>query len=337
MTIDSPEIIRPKDLRVAEFNRIFFVLGNAPCHKFVHELLLERGGETILHDSRLFEFYLVTEGLDATAAIASAELRRPVTHEDLEAWARHRNRLPTPLLERVVKASTKIHVFNLMMVDALKRFYGAQAHYIPVPVHNRISADALWPDRIESARRRLGLENDVIHLCSFGTVDPPSKGCFETILALGEIQQYGRRCQWHVVGSVDEGVRTQMLHYATEHGVAELLSFHNNVSPERYELFLLGADIGIQLRKAPFGQMSAGLTDCICAGLWTIANESLAEAGMAPNFVHRIPDSLSPLRIALAVLDIVDQRDTKQRDINAREQYMEGRDFAAFARNLLDE
>jgi hypothetical protein len=76
------------------------------------------------------------------------------------------------------------------------------------------------------------------------------------------------------------------------------------------------------------------LLDCAAAGLPTVTNDSLGAAGGVPNYVRCIPDALSPLLLAEALADLLDNGPTAERPEAPRRAFAEERSFAAYARGL---
>ncbi|EEF25366.1 conserved hypothetical protein, partial [Ricinus communis] len=331
----QPRIIRPKDIDFAEYDRVFYVIGNSLYHTFVHDMLLEQGGEAIFHDSRMFEYYLHTRGLDRVATMASDALQRPIAHSDLDDWARDRRKLPLPMLDEVVAASTRMFVFTKAMEATLREFYGRDSVVTPLPVHTTFPDDLLSPSRALQARSRIGFTSETLNICTFGGVDP-SKGIYESIQIVDQLRQYHRHATLHLVGGVDEASMNNLRNFAASLGVADRLVFHGATTPDRYVDFLLAADLGMQFRKARFGQLSGAVTECIATGLWSIVNESLADAHNAPYFITRVPDTLSPPAIALAILDLLDSQDIRVRDDAVRRAHLQGRSWDDYAAALLD-
>ncbi|MBG0812605.1 hypothetical protein IY145_25135 [Methylosinus sp. H3A] len=119
-------------------------------------------------------------------------------------------------------------------------------------------------------------------------------------------------------------------------GMTDLVSFHGAVKQDVYTDFLLAADLGIQLRRAGFGQPSGALTECIATGVWTIANDALVDAHQAPHYVRSVSDRLSPLSIALTIVELMDKVDISIRDHEARVRAQEGRTWRDYVASVLD-
>jgi hypothetical protein len=147
--------------------------------------------------------------------------------------------------------------------------------------------------------------------------------------------QDGLRPHLHFIGPVPDYVPKQ-LNWARGQVFGDLMiSVHGEVDQETYVNFLLAADIGLQFRKASFGQMSGALTDVSSVGLWSVANASLAAANVAPSFVRTVSDRLEPLIIAYAVADLKETVDLRKRDLEQVSAFRATRTFVNFARILL--
>jgi hypothetical protein len=101
---------------------------------------------------------------------------------------------------------------------------------------------------------------------------------------------------------------------------------------------LIGADLGIQLRSHGLGSVSGALSDCLAAGLPTVANAGLADAVDLPaGYTRTIPDALSPLLLAEALADLLaaesGQAASERREA-ARKEYSEERSFTVYAEGL---
>nr|WP_253203518.1 glycosyltransferase [Methylosinus sp. KRF6] len=336
MGVRHPRVIRPDDIIFSDYDRIFYVIGNALYHTFVHDMLLERGGEVILHDSRLFEYYLNVRGIERTAKMAGAALGRQVGQEEVSAWEKDRRKLPTPMLDEVVEASSRLFVFTPTQQQAIRQFYGKEAILQPIPLHIGFEEALFTPRRMAAARNNVGFNSNALDICSFGSVDA-SKGCYEILLLLNQLRAYGCKAKLHFVGACDPNLEARMKElFIGPLGMTDLVSFHGAVKQDVYTDFLLAADLGIQFRRVGFGQPSGALTECIATGVWTIANDALVDAHRAPHYVRRVSDRLSPLSIALTILELMDEVDISVRDHEARVKAQEGRSWRDYVASVLD-
>ena len=79
------------------------------------------------------------------------------------------------------------------------------------------------------------------------------------------------------------------------------------VPEQTYQDYLVGADLGIQLRTYGLGGLSGAVLDCAAAGLPTVTNASLGDAvGVPAAYFRSIPDALSPVLLAEALADLLE-------------------------------
>jgi hypothetical protein len=110
--------------------------------------------------------------------------------------------------------------------------------------------------------------------------------------------------------------------------------FSDFLADDVYRDYMLATDVAVQLRTYGYGQPSGGLTECISAGLPTVANEDLAESCDAPRYIKRVPDHLSPLLIAEAVADIFETRAYQERVCEERLSFCARHNFDYYAQEL---
>ena len=81
--------------------------------------------------------------------------------------------------------------------------------------------------------------------------------------------------------------------------------------------------------------LSGGLLDCIAAGLPTVANAHLREAMESPDFVRSVPDGLSPILIAEALMTIISDPGARARTEDASRAYYGSHNFDVYADRLM--
>jgi hypothetical protein len=103
-----------------------------------------------------------------------------------------------------------------------------------------------------------------------------------------------------------------------------------------YRDFLIAADAAVQLQPYGFGQPPVALTNCICAGLATVANQDAAESCDAPAYVGKVIDAFSPLLVAERLALIWGARTADVSRAEARAGYLETHNFGYYARRLIE-
>ncbi len=327
-------VIRPDQIDFAEYQRVFFVIGNSLFHDFAYDLLLEHGGDVILHDSRMFEFILARYGIDTVIEHARHELGRPVSRDDVETWARDRRKLPIPMIGAIIDAADRLYVFSEEQARHIRKAYGTSVIATPLPIHSDLPDWLVAGTRRDRLRDELGFRDDTLNICTFGGVDP-TKGCFETLLVIDQLRQTGIKVRMTFVGLVPEDIKGRMVGFAESLSVADRVFFTGPIEEDEYLKYLASADMAMQFRKAPFGQLSGALTECVAAGLPAIANESLAAAHAAPSYIRRVPDALPPVAIALAVADMRANLKTLRDTDDERRRYLGVNTWDAYTKAVL--
>jgi glycosyltransferase involved in cell wall biosynthesis len=185
----------------------------------------------------------------------------------------------------------------------------------------------------DAARRRLGLPDGEVVIATFGAVHR-TKAPAECIWALETLRGWGIDASMHFVGEHAEPHTLDRT--TTILGLSGKVRFLDHFVDEHlYRDYLVGADLGIQLRLTQFGSQSGALLDCIAAGLPAVANASLAEAADAPAYVRRVPDALSPLLIAEALADLLEEG-ARSRTDPARRAFAEAHSFRVYAARLCE-
>ena len=79
--------------------------------------------------------------------------------------------------------------------------------------------------------------------------------------------------------------------------------------------------------------MSGALSDCIAAGLPTVASRGLCEALDSPSYVYPVEQKTNPLLVAEQLARIYRQRGA---DLNERKLYLETHNADHYAKRLLE-
>jgi glycosyltransferase involved in cell wall biosynthesis len=286
------------------FDASISVIGNSDHHIEILDYLLEHGGACIAHDARMINFYYILRGVPQAMALASQEMKRPVDQTELTRWLHNQRDLPTLFLSEIVQASRPLLVHSATTAREIERLYGKAPGLLPFAQYRRSVLGRLTRAGRESTRKALGIPSGRVVLVTFGIVSE-DKAPLELIWALSMLRNWGVDAELVFCG------RNQHMQEPVGALVDQLRlspyvrTFDTAVDDGTYDDYLIAADIGIQLRTYRMGGLSGALNDCIAAALPSIANDHLAEAMQAPDFVQRVPDGLSSLLIAEAALAIL--------------------------------
>lgn len=315
------------------FDRVVSVAGNSHYHLAIVEQLLRHGGACIAHDSRMLGFYRLLLGADRACAVASRELGRTVPPAEIDAWLADEGKLEALLLGEIADAATPTILHSAVTARLFRERYGIEPALLPFSIYRPWRPEQL-ADR-NAARNRLGLPAGEIVIATFGFVHQ-TKAPEECIWALELLRGWGIPASLHFVGDTSEDAYMRGLRaLAKAIGVGGKVVFPGEyVSEQVYRDYLLGADLGVQLRVLGLGSLSGALLDCVAAGLPSVTNEGLAEALSAPGYVRRIPDKLSPLLLAEALAGLLAEGLAARRPEAERAAFAEEHSFHVYAERL---
>ncbi|MET3725072.1 glycosyltransferase [Sphingomonas trueperi] len=287
------------------FDQRLSVLGNSHFHTSAFRYLLEHGGAALAHDARMIDFYFHELGLNRTLQVASAEAGRPVPAADLVHWLKHQRDLPVLFLSEIAKAAEPLLVHSAVGAKGIETLYGVQPKVLPFAQYRPMSLEAITSQERRKRREKLGWTDKEFVITSFGFVSP-DKAPELLIWATNFLRTWGVEARLVLCGLIGEDIEAGLHNLREELGLEDAVTlFSGRASEETYMDHLIATDAAIQLRTYFMGGLSGALNDCIAAAVPTVANEHLAESSLAPPFVRRVSDDLSPLLIAEAFLDIL--------------------------------
>jgi|SRR5208337_2184735 len=316
------------------FDRVVCVLGNNPeWHAGIFRLLLRYGGAAIAHDSRLLSFYYGMLGLEGAVEQAERELRRAVTSEEIECWSSDETTLELMFLGEVCRAAEPLFVHSTATARLIAAQYGTTAVHLPFCAYREWDEEALLPASRQAARARLAISAAQVTIATFGFLSH-TKAPEDCIAALEMLRSWHVDAHLYFVGDGGEHL-PPLRDLAVSLGVGDQVHFVGDFLEDTvYRDYLLAADVGLQLRLVGMGSISGALSDCIAAGLSTVANDDLAEALDAPAYVARVPDRISPVLVAEAIADQLDRGARDRPNEHARLSYRQTHNFDVYADRL---
>ena len=310
------------------------VLGNSHFHHAVFNELMAWGSATIAHDSRMLSFYAVLLGRDRALAAARRELGREVSGAELEGWLANQATLPALFLDEIAAVSRPLLLHSAVTAGMLHR-RGLQAGVLPFSPLDVFSDRALQPAARAAARGRLRLDDADFVVATFGNVmhDRAIEDC---VGAVEMLRAWKVRATLVCVGPIEPALRAYLNDTVAVIGATPFVRFAGPVAATEYRAWLQAADAAIQLRTYKLGGLSGALLDCMAAALPTVANAHLAEAMDAPPWVTRVPDGISAVLVAEALLAIHESGAARNRPLEGRRQLLNERGFAVYARRLME-
>ncbi|MDE8349621.1 MAG: glycosyltransferase [Acidocella sp.] len=279
------------------YDRVLSVVGNAADHHLATLAHVQRyGGACLCHDSRLINLYEQALGLSGAAKIASRELQRNVSADEISLWLADENARQADFLGEIAAAARPLILHSKLAAQSLC-MRGISAYWLNFPIYRPWDAPISLAQK-QAARARLGLHGNVI--ISLGFI-MPSKGLAPALHAMTRLRVMGVQATLVWVGQPACDLapwRAQALAL----GVADNVVFSTGfVDEARYRDFICAADVGLQLRLGGRGNISGALQDCIAAGLPCVASNDLAQGAAAPHYVSRVNDMPEPDEIAQAL------------------------------------
>ena len=139
-----------------------------------------------------------------------------------------------------------------------------------------------------------------IFAASFGFIDTRTKLSDVVVESAAWLSQWGRRVSLHLVGSAPEGLAQELARRAADAGIAEF-EITGFVDDDTFRDYVLGVDLGIQLRVSPLLGVSGPLSDMAAYGTPAVANRGLCLDVDTPEFIDHLPDDVSPVMVAEAI------------------------------------
>ncbi len=291
------------DFTSKRFDATLSVLGDSKDHASIFDHLIENGGAALVHDAQLIGFYSETYGLDRTLEVGRSEFGGGLTRDRVADWVREQHAMPILFLSEVARAASPLLVTSDVARTEVARLYGVEPQRLPLLQTRTFDRALLAPQARQAARAALGWERDEVVLCSFGL---NLSAAAVAIWALRLLHDWRVTARLVLCGPSDSTDRAALVRLVEELDLVGSLSCVSTTLSERdYARHLIAADVAVQIETRSLSGPSEIVMDCIAAGLSTVSNEHVARCAEAPAFVSRIPDALSPVLMAEAVLDIL--------------------------------
>lgn len=280
------------------YDRIVYHFGNSHFHAHMFDLLKEIPGVVVLHD-----FFLsgIVAHMDVTGDAPGCWPRALLADHGWNAAKARFEAYDTadvvwayPCNGDVLRYARGLIVHAEHSVELAQKWYPVEAtsDWAVIP-HLRVpvimsSATARAKAR-EEARRQLGVSTDDFVVCSFGHMGLTKLN--HRLLAAWKAAGFHRVTTNRLVfaGQNESGGYGQRL----AHEIGKLdgqVLITGFLNTEEYRLWLLAADIAVQLRTNSRGETSGAVLDCWNYGLATIVNAHGGMANLPQEAVLRVPD-----------------------------------------------
>jgi glycosyltransferase involved in cell wall biosynthesis len=275
-------------------DRVLYQMGNSPFHQHMLSLIEEIPGTVVLHDfymSGLME-WLELSGADANAwtnALYSAHGYGAVQERQRDAKEAKR-KYPANL--RILQYAQGVIVHSEYSRSLAQHWYGSQMakDWTVIPLLRSPTGSI----ERSAARKQLDINENDFLICSFGFLDSTKlnhrllQSWLESELATDT------RCRLVFVGENHGGeYGASMLKTISESSFSDRIHITGFASSELFHLYLVAADLAVQLRTQSRGETSAAALDCMNYGLPLIVNSNGSMAEIDPQAVCILPDEFS--------------------------------------------
>lgn len=318
-----------------QFDCVVTVLGNSPFHLPALEYAMDLGGPVLAHDNRMIDFYRHLFG-NAKAARLLSTPERPVQVRDIARFLIDLDQLPALGYCDIGRVANPLLVHSRSLQARLSQEVQARVVALPFIPYRRPPEDAGDPDGRRSARRRRNLDDAILNIATFGMLDRRTKGGDLLVEAMAWLDLWRVPARLHVIGEVPTVDRAPLEEMVRTLGLRDRIVFHDYLDDAGYGDMLRAVDLAVQLRVGSVLTLSGALLDCIAFGLPAIATQSMAQDIDAPAFVVTVPDKLSPLLIAEAIVAHGRHRSTASREIESqRLAYLADHSAERYARAMM--
>ena len=276
------------------------IVGNSHFHVPFIELLHHTDAVTITHDTRLVELYLSLLGPGGAEQLMLRGTGRRALQPPIDEQVDDMRLLQSTSFWEVARRSRMLIAHTPVGAPRMAEETRTAITLLPFANYRRPDVEHITPDMRVSARQRLGMDPNVIHLGSFGFIDVRTKCSDIVVETVAWLQQWGHQVALHLVGSATAPVAEALTQQAIDAGL-ERFEITGYVSDEKLRDYSLAVDLGVQLRISPLLGVSGPLSDLAAFGTPAVASRGLAEDVDAPVFVDRLPDDVSPVQVAEAI------------------------------------
>lgn len=287
------------------FDRIIYHFGNSSFHEHMFALLARFPGVVVLHDFFLSGIVNHIEYIGMAPNALVQALYDSHGYAALIAQQRE-GRLASiwgyPCNHQVLNDAAGVIVHSRYAQQLAQSWYGPDAgkDWVIMPFPRSLGR----PDR-QGARKRLGIDDDVSVLCTFGLLGPTKLNDRLLDAWLQTPMAQDTRCRLVFVGQNEPGPYGQALAQAiAQSGCSNRITITGFASREMYLDYLSAADFAVQLRGKSRGETSAAIMDCLAYGVPTVINANGSAAELPDTALVKIDDDFTQdmLRDALTQL-----------------------------------
>jgi hypothetical protein len=217
----------------------------------------------------------------------------------------------------------------------LKKHYAVDAHVLTSCPTAIFEEQDLTATARHIVREKLGIRQNTFLISSFGPVEEANE-MHTCILALEILRSWNIPAELYFAG--DAGPHNREIEgISALYDLSQHIHFGGEFANEgAYRDFLIASDAAAQLQPYGFGLPPINLTNCISAGVATVANNDAAESCDAPAYVSTVPDVFSPLQVAEKLALIWEAKTERETWMDTRTHYLKTHNFEYYAKRLVE-
>lgn len=286
----------------SDFDRVINIMGKSPKNLSIFEKIMRYGGACIAYDVRMLNFYACAMPFSRTASIASVELQRLVSPEEVKRWIVDESLSDASFLSEIMEAADPLMIHSNKYAADIERISKKKPVVLPFPIKNLYEQNDR--NNMKSIRLSLNISCSEIVILSFYR-----SGKKNTLLQCLWVIDFLRG--WHVAASLyivgDRVVDADFTDLVNSLGLKDKVQLvEAEIGGALYFSYIIAADLGLVLRVDSLGEVSDDLVNCVSARLPTVANASLVDAIGQPAYVRPVQDAVSPILVAEALVSLLD-------------------------------
>jgi glycosyltransferase involved in cell wall biosynthesis len=304
------------EVRRPEHARPLMCFGNSHFHLDAWRLLMEFGGDALLHEVSLCGLYLSLDAAGLLGARGAETRAREMEGRSLEDALS----APCAMVTEVVDAARRVFVHT----DEARRLLLERRPH-------RGDDISVVPFALPPPSRRERRSRELV-VASFGY----TRAAELVIEAFAEIfVSYPGAQLWFVGAEHFPGQQERLLEQVRVRGLSERVTFTGWVDEDEYRRRLEAAAVAIQPRSRAFGERSAALGDLLAAGVPTIVNDAGPGASIPADAVLHVRGAAGPAEFAGAAIDLLRDPALQTRISDAATRYASEHGAPRAARELL--
>ena len=324
-----------------QHDAVISVIGNSHYHVPFVEVLRHIEAIAIAHDTRMVEYYMALRGkggaeqlMLTTADSTAPRILTPPLDDQIDDM----RLLQNAGMWEVANRATRLIMHTPSAAPIIQEQTGVSVDVLPFAHYRDPGTLSVSPYDRQAARNRLGLDRypeGTVHLGSFGYVDPRTKMSGTIIESAAWLHQWGYAVALHLIGAASEDLTDQLSAQARSAGVPhfQITGFQDE---SRFRDWLLAVDLGVQLRISPLLGVSGPVSDLAAFGTPAVASSGLCADVAAPDFIRRLPDSVSPVNVAQEIVNYLQEPTPDDEREHQRRTYMARHTPELYAQLLLD-